>query len=150
MPVKTKKIEKTHEEPVFEGRYTEAIGGRKRSCARVRLYEEKKEGKQIVIVNGKTLQSYFPTEEMQKIAEDAFRKTRPETRFRVSAKVKGGGIHSQAEALRHGISRSLTKFDAQLRQKLKSAGFLTRDSRSRERKKFGLKRARRAPQWSKR
>src|SRR3989344_8418602 len=104
--------------------YIEAVGRRKTSIARVRIFPNG-EG---ILVNERDYKVYFPTEEMQKIAEDAFRKTRPETRFRVSAKVKGGGIHSQAEALRHGISRSLTKFDAQLRQKLKSAGFLDRKS----------------------
>jgi len=126
--------------------YIEAVGRRKTSIARVRIFPNG-EG---ILVNERDYKVYFPTEEMQKIAEDAFRKTRPETRFRVSAKVKGGGIHSQAEALRHGISRSLTKFDAQLRQKLKSAGFLTRDARVKERRKFGLKKARKSPQWAKR
>src|SRR3989344_5939610 len=129
-----------------EVRYIEAVGRRKTSIARVRLFPDG-EG---IIANELDYKKYFPTEEMQKIAEDAFRKTRPETRFRVSAKIKGGGIHSQAEALRHGISRSLTKFDAQLRQKLKSAGFLTRDARVKERRKFGLKKARKSPQWAKR
>jgi len=71
-------------------------------------------------------------------------------RFRVLVKVKGGGINAQAEAVRHGIARALLKFNPDFRKKLKRAGFLTRDPRKRERKKFGLKRARRAPQWRKR
>ena len=150
MPVKTKKIEKTHEEPVFEGRYTEAIGGRKRSCARVRLYEEKKEGKQIVIVNGKTLQSYFPTEEMRIIALDALNKTKVSSQFSISAHIRGGGIHAQAEALRHGISRALVKINEEWRKKLKRSGYLKRDPREKERRKFGLKKARKAPQSNKR
>ncbi|OGZ57902.1 MAG: 30S ribosomal protein S9, partial [Candidatus Ryanbacteria bacterium RIFCSPLOWO2_12_FULL_47_9c] len=83
-------------------------------------------------------------------AEDAFRKTRPETRFSVTALIKGGGIHSQSEALRHGLSRALIQFDQELRKKLKKPGFLKRDPRVKERRKFGLKKARRAPQWAKR
>ena len=71
-------------------------------------------------------------------------------KFRIMIKVKGGGIHSQAEAVRHGIARALVIFNAEFRKRLKKAGYLTRDSRMRERKKFGLKRARRAPQWRKR
>jgi len=126
--------------------YIEAVGRRKTSVARVRLFP-KGEG---ITVNERPYKTYFPTEEMQKIAEDAFRKTRPETRFMVSARIMGGGIHAQAEALRHGISRALTKFDGELRDKLKKAGFLRRDSRMKERRKFGLKKARRAPQWAKR
>ena len=70
--------------------------------------------------------------------------------FKVSIKVSGGGVHSQAEAVRHGIARALVKFNADFRKKLRRAGHITRDPRKRERKKFGLKRARRAPQWSKR
>lgn len=127
-------------------KYIEAVGRRKTSIARVRIFANG-EG---IIVNGKSYKEYFPTEEMQKITEDAFRKTRPETRFAVSAKIRGGGIHSQAEALRHGIARALTLFDAELRKRLKKAGFLKRDPRVKERRKFGLKKARRAPQWAKR
>jgi len=135
---------KTENKP--DVRYIEAVGRRKTSIARVRLFPDG-EG---IIANELDYKKYFPTEEMQKIAEDAFRKTRPETRFRVSAKINGGGIHSQAEALRHGIARALTKFDAELRHKLKKAGFITRDARVKERRKFGLKKARKSPQWAKR
>jgi len=71
-------------------------------------------------------------------------------KFRVSAHVNGGGIHAQAEAIRHGMSRALILFNADFRKRLKRAGYLTRDSRMKERKKFGLKKARRAPQWGKR
>ncbi|MDA1334602.1 MAG: 30S ribosomal protein S9 [bacterium] len=133
---KTKKAEK----------YIEAVGRRKTSVARVRITPNG-EG---IVVNDKPYKEYFPTEAMQKIAEDAFRKTRPETRFSVSAHLSGGGIHSQVEALRHGISRALNEFDGDLRPPLKRAGFLKRDPRMKERRKFGLKKARRAPQWSKR
>lgn len=127
--------------------YFEAVGRRKTSVARVRLFADEDSGFR---VNSRSYKEYFPILEMQKIAEDAFRKTRPETRFGVSAIIKGGGIHSQAEALRHGIARALTVFDEELRKKLKKAGFLRRDPRMKERRKFGLKKARRAPQWAKR
>lgn len=129
-----------------EVRYIEAVGRRKTSIARVRIVPNN-EG---IIINDHEYKKYFPTLEMQKIVEDSFRKTRPETRFSVSAKIKGGGIHSQAEALRHGIARALIQFDSELRKKLKKAGFLKRDPRAKERRKFGLKKARRAPQWAKR
>jgi len=126
--------------------YIEAVGRRKTSIARVRIFA----GGDGIVINNRDYKEYFPTEEMQKIAEDAFRKTRPETRFSVTAHVSGGGIHSQSEALRHGLSRALIKFDTELRSKLKKAGYLKRDPRVKERRKFGLKKARRAPQWSKR
>ena len=129
-----------------ESKYIEAVGRRKTSTARVRIVA----GSDGIMVNSREYKEYFPTTEMQKIAEDAFRKTRPETRFGVSAHINGGGIHSQAEALRHGISRALIQFDAEFRKKLKKAGFLKRDPRVKERRKFGLKKARRAPQWPKR
>jgi len=129
-----------------ESKYIEAVGRRKTSTARVRIVA----GSDGIMVNSREYKEYFPTTEMQKIAEDAFRKTRPETRFGVSAHINGGGIHSQAEALRHGISRALIQFDAEFRKKLKKAGFLKRDPRVKERRKFGLKKARRAPQWAKR
>lgn len=129
-----------------DARYIEAVGRRKTSVARVRLYPDG-EG---IAVNDREYKDYFPTEDMQKIAEDAFRKTRPETRFAVSAKIKGGGIHSQSEALRHGIARALIQFDVELRTKLKKPGYLKRDPRVKERRKFGLKKARRAPQFAKR
>src|SRR3989344_4878564 len=99
----------------IQDRYIESVGRRKTAIARVRIIP----GDDGIIVNGKPYKEYFPTEEMRKIAEDAFRKTRPETRFSVSAKIKGGGIHAQSEALRHGIARALIKFDAELRKKLK-------------------------------
>ena len=129
-----------------ESKYIEAVGRRKTSTARVRIVA----GSDGIMVNSREYKEYFPTTEMQKIAEDAFRKTRPETRFGVSAHINGGGIHSQAEALRHGISRALIQFDPECRKKLKKAGFLKRDPRVKERRKFGLKKARRAPQWAKR
>ena len=127
-------------------RYFEAVGRRKTSVARVRLFTKGNE----FIVNGKDWKVYFPTADLQKIAEDAIKKMKLAERFRVSVKVKGGGSHSQAEAVRHGVARALILINPDFRKRLKKAGFLTRDPRMKERKKFGLKRARRAPQWTKR
>ncbi len=127
-------------------KYIEAIGRRKTSVARVRLF--KKKGK--ITINEKDFDKYFPTFEMQQIVTSPLKKLKVSDDFSFTVKVKGGGIHSQAEAVKHGISRALVQFDPELRKKLKKGEFLTRDARMRERKKFGLKRARRAPQWKKR
>jgi len=127
-------------------KYIEAIGRRKTSIARVRITPS---SKTTFKINDKDLATYFPTEEMQKIAMDALAKV-PDLHFSVSAHMNGGGIHSQSEALRHGIARALVLHDLALRTKLKPLGFLKRDPRAKERRKFGLKKARKAPQWSKR
>lgn len=127
-------------------RYFEAVGRRKTAVARVRLFTRAGD----FMVNGKLYSSYFPTSELQKIAEDALQKMKLFGRFKVSVKVSGGGPHSQSEALRHGLARSLIKFNPDFRKRLKRAGYLKRDPRMKERKKFGLKKARRAPQWAKR
>jgi small subunit ribosomal protein S9 len=127
-------------------RYTEAVGRRKTSSARVRITPAPKNTFKI---NERDLASYFPTEELRKIVEEAVSKVKAGN-FNISAHIKGGGVHSQAEALRHGIARALVKFDESSKTKLKGAGFLKRDPRSKERRKFGLKKARKAPQWSKR
>ena len=129
-----------------ESKYIEAVGRRKTSIARVRIVA----GSDGITVNSREYKEYFPTTEMQKIAEDAFRKTRSEKLFNVSAHIHGGGIHSQAEALRHGMARALVKADPEHRKTLKRLGYLTRDSRAKERRKFGLKKARKSPQWAKR
>lgn len=144
-----KKIEKpeVEKEVKMTGEYLEAVGRRKTSIARVRLYTR---GDKKVMVNGKTLAGYFPNTTMQKKIMDPLEKMNVLDKFAVTILVRGGGLNSQSEAIRHGISRTLVKFNADFRKRLKRAGFLTRDSRERERKKFGLKRARRAPQWSKR
>jgi small subunit ribosomal protein S9 len=127
-------------------KYTEAIGRRKTASARVRITPA---SKNTFKVNDRDLVSYFPTEELRAIVEEATNKVKIGN-FEISAHIKGGGIHSQAEAMRHGITRALVKFDESSKTKLKSAGFLKRDPRSKERRKFGLKKARKAPQWSKR
>ena len=87
---------------------------------------------------------------LRKIIADAFEKVKAEGKYRVLAKIRGGGINAQAEALRHAISRALVRDVADYRKKLKKAGYLKRDPRAKERRKFGLKKARKAPQWSKR
>lgn len=128
-------------------RYFEAVGRRKTSVARVRLFTR---GEKVFLVNGKPYEAYFPTFELQQAANGALRKMKCLDRFRIAVNVRGGGIHSQAEAVRHGTTKALVKFNADFRKRLRRVGYLTRDSRMRERKKFGLKRARRAPQWQKR
>lgn len=128
-------------------RYWEGLGRRKTAVARVRLFTRGDKG---MWVNGKPVGAYFPTNEMRQIAEDALKKMKAQERFRVTVKANGGGLHAQAEAVRHGTARALTKFNPDFRKRLKRAGFLTRDPRMVERKKFGLKKARRAPQWAKR
>lgn len=133
--------------PIKPARYFEAVGRRKTAVARVRLFTQ---GEKEFLINGKPYQKYFPTFELQEDANAALKKMKCLERFRVSVKVKGGGVHAQAEAVRHGTARALVKFNPDFRKRLRRVGYLTRDPRKRERKKFGLKRARRAPQWQKR
>ncbi len=129
-------------------RYIETIGRRKTSSARVRMTPTAKTSYEI---NGKTLEEYFPTKDLQLTAGESLATSKlTTTKFLITAVLKGGGIHSQADALRHGIARGLIEYDRELRGKLKKAGFLKRDPRAKERRKFGLKKARKSPQWSKR
>ena len=125
--------------------YTEAVGRRKTAVARVRLIPA---SKTTFVINERELASYFPTNELQAIVKAAL--TLGGGDYTVTAKIVGGGIAAQAEAMRHGIARALTKVNADLRKPLKEIGYLKRDPRSVERKKPGLRKARRAPQWSKR
>lgn len=127
--------------------YHYAAGKRKTSIARVRLYAG---GKGDVIVNDKPMDKYFTLLTSRGIILSPLKLTGLNKKFDISAKITGGGISSQAEALRHGIARALLEVDKELRTTLKKAGFLTRDARIKERKKPGLKRARKAPQFSKR
>ncbi len=126
-------------------RYIETIGRRKTSVARVRLTK----GSGTVTVGEKTLDQYFQLPRLRELVTSPFTKLQL-TEFNVSAKVEGGGINAQAEAIRLGIARALVKKDESLKKKLRTLGYLTRDSRAVERKKYGLKKARRAPPWSKR
>ena len=121
-------------------------GRRKKSIARVRLTE----GKGNIVVNGKSLDEYFGTDILKVIVKQPFAVTNTEEKYDVICKVTGGGFTGQAGAIRHGIARALNEANADYRPALKSNGFLTRDSRMKERKKYGLKKARKAPQFSKR
>lgn len=129
-----------------EGGYHEAVGRRKESVARVRLTPAKKTE---YSVNEKEMHVYFPTEELRRVVKHATEIV-PDTHYTVEIKVKGGGIHSQAEAVSLGIARALEKIDNTVRPLLKKEGLLSRNARIKERRKFGLKKARKAPQWSKR
>jgi small subunit ribosomal protein S9 len=128
-------------------RYYEAIGRRKTAVARVRFYTR---GEKQFLVNNKPYQEYFSHPEYQEIAVASLNKMKCLDKFRILVKVSGGGPHAQAEAIRHGTARVLVNFNPNFRKRLRKAGYITRDPRMRERKKFGLKRARRAPQWAKR
>jgi small subunit ribosomal protein S9 len=126
--------------------YVEAIGRRKTASARVRLYQ----GTGEIVVNDLPMTQYFGRALDQMILRQPLVATGTDATHNVSVKVKGGGEGGQAAAVRLGIARALTLIDANLRGPLKSAGFLTRDARAKERKKPGLKRARKAPQYTKR
>jgi small subunit ribosomal protein S9 len=128
-------------------KYIQTVGRRKTSVARVRLTEASKTS---YVINDRELANYFPTTELQRIATEAFATSKTPAKYKVSVQLKGGGMNSQAEAMRHGIARGLIEADKELRGRLKIAGFLKRDPRAKERRKFGLKKARKAPQWSKR
>jgi small subunit ribosomal protein S9 len=127
--------------------YIRAVGRRKTATAIVKLV---KSTKNTYTINGKDLIDYFKTIELRKIVTGAFEETNPVDKFEVTITTKGGGIHAQAESVRHGISRALVVYDEELRSPLKKAKMLKRDPRQVERKKFGLKKARKSPQWSKR
>jgi small subunit ribosomal protein S9 len=127
-------------------RYYEAVGRRKRAVARVRLYP----GDGQVVINDKALDDFFGRPQDWRDVMAPLRLTNNEDRFNLSALVKGGGITGQAQAIRQGVARALLVVDPNLRKPLRRAGFLTRDPREKERKKPGLKRARKAPQYTKR
>jgi small subunit ribosomal protein S9 len=130
-----------------KNRYIEAVGRRKTAVARVRITPGTKSS---FVINDKDVKEYFTTSDLQSIAQEALSKSEISEKFTVTVKVMGGGIHAQAEAVRHGLSRTLVERDEQVKNTLKKLGFLKRDSRQVERKKFGLKKARKAPTWSKR
>ena len=121
-------------------------GRRKKSVARVRLIE----GTGVITINDRAIDEYFGLETLKIIVNQPFAATNTESKFDVICNVSGGGFTGQAGAIRHGIARALLEYDESLRPALKQAGYLTRDQRMKERKKYGLKKARRAPQFSKR
>ncbi|HEY4499631.1 MAG TPA: 30S ribosomal protein S9 [Candidatus Paceibacterota bacterium] len=137
---------KTEKQTITVDRYVEAVGRRKTAIARVRLYP-KKTG---YTINGKAYQDYFPMKKYQEMILTPFEVLSMNEKMGVNVLVRGGGINAQAEAVRHGISRALVVWDETFRKRLRVSGFLTRDPRMVERKKYGLKKARRAPQWAKR
>ena len=124
----------------------QAVGRRKKAIARVRLIPG--DGK--IVINGRDIDNYFGLETLKMTVRQPLALTSLEGRYDVLVNVCGGGLSGQAGAIRHGISRALVKADPELRPAIKKAGFLTRDPRMKERKKYGLKAARRAPQFSKR
>ena len=127
--------------PFFYG-----TGRRKHSVARVRLYQ----GTGVITINDRTIDDYFGLETLKLIVRQPLALTDNAEKFDVVVRVAGGGVTGQAGAIRHGVARALLEFNPELRGELKKAGFLTRDPRMKERKKYGLKAARRAPQFSKR
>ena len=132
---------------MFEGKpYFYGTGRRKSSVARVRIYQ----GTGKITINERDIDDYFGLETLKVIVRQPLVLTENADKFDVVCRVSGGGVTGQAGAIRHGIARVLLQADAELRPELKKAGFLTRDPRMKERKKYGLKGARRAPQFSKR
>jgi len=128
-------------------KYIPAIGRRKNATAQVRITPDTK---MTIVVNDRTLDDYFTVEEFKKVVRSPFALVETKDEFSVSIIVRGGGISAQAGAIRHGIARALEKYDEDLRGELKSAGYLKRDPRRKERKKPGLLKARKKPAWSKR
>ncbi len=126
--------------------YVGATGRRKSAVARVRLVP----GNPQITINGRDFETYFPLEALRNQVIKPFKVTETEGQFGVIIKVHGGGTSGQAGAIRHGIARALTRTDGDMRHALKRAGLLTRDPRVKERRKYGLKKARKAPQFSKR
>lgn len=152
VPKVIKEAVKGHKEAVVKEekaeRYVYAVGRRKTAVAQVRLYPSTEA--EVVIVNKKAIREYFGTPALEAQALLPLKTSGLEAAFRVSVVVRGGGLHGQADAIKLGVARCLVKHDPLLRATLKALGFLTRDSRAVERKKPGLKKARRAPQWAKR
>ena len=126
--------------------YLYGTGRRNSSVARVRVYQ----GTGNITINGRDIGEYFGLDTLKLIVRQPLALTETEGKFDIVCTVQGGGVTGQAGAIRHGLSRALLQYDAELRPALKKAGFLTRDPRMKERKKYGLKAARRAPQFSKR
>lgn len=135
------------EAATITGKYLQAIGRRKQAVAQVRLFPG---GSGKVVINKRDLAEYIPVKILEELAISPFKETGTFGQFDVTVQVKGGGIAGQAGAIRLGIARALIEHNEDFRTVLKKAGFLTRDARVKERKKYGLRGARRAPQWSKR
>ncbi len=128
-------------------RYIEAVGRRKTSIARVRITPDSKAS---FLINDLPVAEFIKVKELQQIAVEPLEQEGVDSKFKITVLVKGGGIASQADAIRLGVARALIDYKIELRGTMKKAGFLKRDPRVKERRKFGLKKARKAPQWSKR
>jgi len=128
--------------------YYEGVGRRKSSVARVRITKVDKKGD--ILINGRSVADYFNTKELGLSAVAPLEAVSMQKEFNVSVQVKGGGQRGQAEAVQLGLSRALVKYDGEFQKSLKELGYLKRDPRQKERKKPGLKKARKSPQWSKR
>lgn len=134
------------ENHIERGGYIEAVGRRKTAVARIRISKVKTG----ITVNGRKVEEFFPSGELMNRALQPLRENEQYENIGVSAVVRGGGSSAQAEAIRHGLTRACVLFNPEDRKHFKDLGFLTRDPRKKERKKFGLRKARRMPQWSKR
>ena len=128
----------------------QTTGRRKQAVARVRLRTRDGEGEGVITVNGRAIENYFPSATHRMIVTEPLRLTETAERWNVDVTMDGGGVSGQAGALRLGIARAMAELDPDLREPLKRAGLLTRDPRKKESKKYGLKKARKAPQYSKR
>lgn len=146
---KVEKVEKVTKVAKSEV-YFYAVGRRKSSVAQVRLFKAEKATENDIIINDKKLKDYFPIAALQNNLMGPLKAVGMQDSFRATVIVRGGGITGQTEAIRLGIARALVKFDGELKKTLKTLGFMTRDAREVERKKAGLKKARKAPQWAKR
>jgi small subunit ribosomal protein S9 len=144
--IKNKNMAKEETSTTKKVRYFEGIGRRKTAVARVKIVP----GGSEFLVNGMALEKFFPMPRLKVTALAPIQNLKLEDKFSVNAKVSGGGIKAQAEAIRHGLARALVVYKPELKKLLRAFGYLTRDPRMVERKKYGLKKARRAPQWSKR
>ncbi len=128
-------------------KYIETVGRRKEAIARVRITPA---SKMSIVVNGKEIATYFPTLQLRTIAMHMLEQFKNAGTFKITAVIRGGGINGHAEALRHALARAFTEHDPSLRIPVKRAGYLKRDPRAKERRKFGHKKARKSPSWSKR
>lgn len=137
-------------EKKLSGKYFYAVGRRKSSVAQVRIYPDEKAGDNDYIINGKKAKDYFPGVSLQNVLFAPLKAVGTHGKFKFSILVRGGGFRGQVDAAQLGIARALVKSDETLRKALKDLKFLTRDSRKVERKKPGLKKARKSPQWAKR
>ncbi|NTW27164.1 MAG: 30S ribosomal protein S9 [Candidatus Moranbacteria bacterium] len=146
--VKVEKVAKVTKKE--SGVYFYAVGRRKTSVAQVRLYADEKATENELVINDKKLKDYFPTVSLQNNMLTPFKAVGLHNKFRMTVLVRGGGVTGQVEAVRLGIARALVVFNPELKKTLKDLGLMTRDAREVERKKAGLKKARKAPQWAKR